>query len=190
MTLPIIETERLILRLLEKSESQLALDYFTRNKEHLGATMPTLKPSFFELSHWENRVDKNISEFNDGSSCRFFILPKEKSVVIGTANFTEILRGVYQGCFLGYGIDKEHEGKGLMSEALKPAIDYAFNELNIHKILANYMPWNKSSGRVLEKLGFYEVGLVKEELYLSGKWQDHIETRSINPNWKNTIGDS
>jgi ribosomal-protein-alanine N-acetyltransferase len=72
-----------------------------------------------------------------------------------------------------------------MTEALEAAIDFAFNEMNIHKILANYMPSNKTSERVLEKLGFHKVGLVKDELYLGGKWQDHIETRLINPNWRN-----
>ena len=185
MLLPSIETERLTLRFLSKSESQLAIDYYKRNKDHLGKTMPAFGPSFFEQTHWENKIKQYTSEFKDGSSCRFFILPKNKNIVIGTISFTDIVRGVYQGCFLGYGIDKEYEGKGLMTEALKPLIEYVFRELNIHKLLANYMPWNRPSGRVLEKLGFYEVGLAKEELYLAGKWQDHIETRLINPGWKN-----
>jgi len=187
MSYPTIETERLILKLLNIDEAKLALDYFSRNKEHLGTTMPDRKPSFYELPYWENRIKKDKHEFVKGNSCHFFILPHGVDKVIGTINFTEIMRGVYQGCFLGYGIDKEYEGQGLMTESLSSAIKYAFMDLNIHKLLANYMPWNKASGRVLEKLGFYEVGLVKQELYLSGKWQDHIETRLINKNWKNTI---
>ncbi len=186
-SLPFIETDRVCLRFLNKSEANLALEYFSKNKDHLKETMPSFSPSFFELPFWEDRLEKNINEFTEGKSCRFFITSKNDDKVLGSVNFTEIVRGVYQGCFLGYGIDKDFQGKGIMTESLKPVIEYVFQNLNIHKILANYMPWNKSSARILEKLGFHEVGLAKEELYLSGKWQDHIETRLINQNWRNTI---
>lgn len=182
-----LKTERTIIRFLEVDEANLALQYFQRNKKHLERTMPQFSPDFFELPFWVKRLEKNFQEFSSDSSCRLFILSKQTNLVIGTINFTDISRGVYQGCFLGYGIDEDYEGQGVMSECLKSVVGFVMKELNIHKVLANYMPWNKASGRVLEKLGFHEVGLAKQELFLDGKWQDHIETRLINSNWKNTL---
>jgi ribosomal-protein-alanine N-acetyltransferase len=181
--LPVLNTVRTELRFLKRSEAHLAQDYFIRNKEHLESTMPATSASFYELSHWEERLKQNVEEFRKGVSCRFFVLPKNATMVIGTVSFTQIARGCYQGCFLGYGIDALTQGRGLMTEALAAGIEYVFDELNLHKITANYMPCNKPSGRVLEKLGFSRVGVVEQELYLSGKWQDHIQMRLINKHW-------
>lgn len=185
--LPELSTERTIIRFLVPTEAELVKEYFITNKEHLAATMPEFGPELQKTSHWKKRLKTNIQEFKQDSSCRFFILPKSNDKVIGTINFTEIIRGVFQGCFLGYGIDSHHQGQGLMTETVKAAINFMFSERNLHKILANYMPSNHASGQILKKLGFELVGLAKGELYLSGQWQDHMETRLINPNWKTTL---
>lgn len=183
--LPTIESKNLVLKYLCRNEAGMALDYFQKNRERLAKSMPRYSNDFFSLLNFQKRLSRNVKEFEDGSSVRFFLLKKHSSEVIGTCNFTDFIRGIYQGCFLGYGIDEKHEGKGYMTEALSTAINYVFTTTNLHKINANYMPGNLSSGRVLKKLGFEEVGLAKKELYLSGRWQDHVETRLINPNWKN-----
>lgn len=47
----------------------------------------------------------------------------ESEQILGTINFTDIMRGAFQGCFLGYGIDQNLQGKGLMTEGHKAAID-------------------------------------------------------------------
>jgi ribosomal-protein-alanine N-acetyltransferase len=189
MTYPNIETERVIMRLLKKSEASKVIDYYQKNKMHLSATMPKYHKDFFQTQYWQKKLINNQKEFELGKSCRLFILDKKSQLVIGTINFTEIIRGPYQGCFLGYGIDHAFQGRGIMTESLKSAIQYVWKELNLHKISANYLPVNKASGRILEKLGFYEVGIAKKELYLQGQWQDHIETRLINTQWVNIFSE-
>ena len=92
-------------------------------------------------------------------------------------------------CFTGHRPDRlggyaPNPTQFWVKEALKAAILYTFESTNIHKINANYMPSNKASGKVLKKLGFEEIGLAKKELFLGGKWCDHIETRLINKNWR------
>lgn len=182
-----IKNDRFILKLLELEKAHLVCNYFLKNQEHLKKTMPYFGSTMFEIPHWEKTLKQNLEYFKNKKALRLFILNPDETEVLGTINFTEFRRGVYQGCFLGYGIAKKHEGKGLMTEALNLAINYVFKELNFHKILANYMPLNKKSGRVLQKLGFHEVGLAKQELFLDGQWQDHIETRLINDNWSDVI---
>lgn len=187
LSLPKLTSERLTLMLLQPSEAELPRKYFLKNREHLSSSMPRLDEEFFELSYWTKKLETNIQEYQVSNSIRFFILPKENNKVIGTCNFTEFIGGVYQGCFLGYGIDKDYQGQGLMTEALRIAIDFTFEKTNIHKINANYMPSNLGSEKVLAKLGFRKIGVAEKELYLSGEWRDHIETRKINPNWKNNF---
>ena len=76
------------------------------------------------------------------------------------------------------------QGKGYMTEGLKSAIDYVFQELNLHRVMANYMPHNQRSGNVLKRLGFVVEGYARDYLLINGKWQDHILTSLTNPHWQ------
>jgi ribosomal-protein-alanine N-acetyltransferase len=101
--------------------------------------------------------------------------------MIGTCNFSNIVRGVFQACHLGYAISQSHQGKGLMSEAVELGIRYMFEIVKLHRIMANYMPRNERSARLLEKLGFEREGYAKSYLKIAGVWEDHILTSKINP---------
>jgi ribosomal-protein-alanine N-acetyltransferase len=104
--------------------------------------------------------------------------------VIGTINFSNFFRGAAHFCYVGYSLSVNEQGKGYMTEALGTAVQYVFTELNIHRIMANYMPHNRRSGNVLRKLGFTVEGYARDYLMINGKWEDHILTSLINPDWK------
>ena len=67
---------------------------------------------------------------------------------------------------------------------LEKAISYVFNVKNIHRIMANYLPENKASAKVLNKLGFIVEGRAKNYLRINGIWRDHILTSLTNNNWQ------
>jgi len=71
-----------------------------------------------------------------------------------------------------------------MTEALTAAIKYVFEELNLHRVMANYMPGNEKSAKLLHRLGFVVEGHAREYLRLAGEWQDHTLTALINESWK------
>jgi len=104
-----------------------------------------------------------------------------KGPVIGVCNFTSIMRGVLQCCFLGYSVDHKHQGQGIMYEALDAATDFVFKHLKLHRIMANYMPRNERSGKLLKKLGFTIEGYARDYLKINGQWEDHILTAKISP---------
>jgi ribosomal-protein-alanine N-acetyltransferase len=85
---------------------------------------------------------------------------------------------------VGYSLDAKKEGRGLMSEALGLVIKYAFEDLNLKRLIAGYLPHNARSARVLERAGFVREGYHKEYFFVGGEWHDHIETSLINPAWK------
>jgi ribosomal-protein-alanine N-acetyltransferase len=84
------------------------------------------------------------------------------------------------GHHLGYSIDKEHEGKGLASEAVGAVVQFAFDTLSLHRVMANYQPSNERSGKLLRRLGFVPEGYARDYLYINGAWQDHILTSLVN----------
>ncbi len=120
-----------------------------------------------------------------GNAVRFFIFDKQDPTkIIGCCNFTHIVRGPLQACYLGYKMDFAYCGRGLMFQALQAAISYMFNELNLHRIMANYIPENHRSAKILKRLGFTIEGTAKEYLYINHTWEDHILTALINPLWR------
>lgn len=71
-------------------------------------------------------------------------------------------------------MDQAWCNQGYATEALQAAIMCAFDELELHRIEANVLPYNAPSLRVLEKLGFESEGLAIKYLKINGRWEDHI----------------
>ncbi len=74
----------------------------------------------------------------------------------------------------GYAISKAYQGKGLMENLCRHSIKYAFGELDLHRIMANYMPYNNRSAKLLKNLGFCREGYAKNYLKINGHWEDHV----------------
>lgn len=178
----ILETCRLILRFPTEADSVKFKSFDERNREHLSPwrsnTEGSKKDYHSQLIQWNQ-------EFIEDRSIRFFLFLKDnpEGEIIGFCNFSQIFRGPFQACYLGYQIDKSFEGKGLMSEAVAAAIKYMFEQQKLHRIMANYMPSNERSARLLQKLGFVVEGYAKKYLLINNLWEDHVLTSITNENW-------
>ncbi len=177
----IYETERLLLRVLDKSHAGQVLDYYIRNKDFLEEWEALKREEFYTAACQEKLLDKDFTDMRNNTSLRLWIYKKEDTDrVIGTVSFTNIVRGVFMSCFLGYKLDKEEINKGYMTEAVRKGIAVMFDDYGLHRIEANIMPKNVRSLRVADKLGFYNEGTAKDYLKINGKWEDHIHMVLIN----------
>ncbi len=68
-----------------------------------------------------------------------------------------------------------------MRELCRHTISYAFDELRLNRIMANYMPSNHRSDVLLQRLGFSKEGAAKKYLKINGQWEDHVLTSLLNP---------
>lgn len=176
-----IETKRTKLEILEPDSAHLLLRYYIENNQHLSVWEPERSANFFTLEAFDERVNNCLRDYKLGHHINFSILNPEGSEVIGVCNFSNIVHGIFQACHLGYSIAEKHQGKGLMFEALSAGIDYMFTQVNLHRVMANYMPHNKRSANLLKHLGFEVEGVAKSYLKINGKWCDHVLTSKINP---------
>jgi len=177
----VYETERLLLKVLDKTYASLVLDYFLRNKAFLEKWEILRDSEFYTKEYQERQLDNDLNEIEKGSLMKLWIFKKEdKSTIIGSIAFSNIIRGPFLSCFLGYRLDKDQVNKGYMTEAIRKGISIVFNDLKLHRIEANIMPKNKQSLRVVEKLGFYNEGLAYKYLKINGKWEDHIHMVLLN----------
>lgn len=175
---PLIRTRRLLLKLPPPSMAAQVAAYVTANRVHHAPWSPVFPENYFSQKYWRDRLRLARQEFLRGESLRLFIFRKndEEGRVVGSCNFSNIIRGPFQACFLGYMLDKDAVGHGLMQEALHAAIRYVFDEMRLHRIMANYMPRNERSGHVLRRLGFSVEGYARDYLLIAGRWEDHILT--------------
>lgn len=145
--LPLIETERLRLRMFEARDLDSAWRLFNdeqvqkylspgnrRTREHLQITLHNL------VGRWKERgfglwcvAEKNLGVMS--GYCGFQYLDQTPAI--------EIVFAFHENAW----------GKGFATEAAKAALRYGFENLQLEKVFAATHPENTASRRVLEKIG-------------------------------------
>jgi len=177
-----IETERLVLTLPGPGAASRFVSYFETNRAHLARWEPPFPKGMFTNAFWERRLTQNRHEYRSYRSMRLALLDRQEpdGPILGLANFTQFVRGAFMACTLGYSLDEDAQGQGLMTEALRGALRHVFDELGMHRVMANYLPINERSGALLKRLGFQVEGYARDYIYINGAWRDHILTALVN----------
>ncbi|EGT2191794.1 GNAT family N-acetyltransferase [Clostridium perfringens] len=166
-----LNTERLTLRNLTPENTEEMLDYYIRNEEHLRQYEPTRDSGFYTYEGQKEILTESFRQFIDGTSIDLGIFKDEK--LIGKIKLSNIVYGILRNAFVGYSIDKVHQGKGYMKEALNTVCSYAFEEMGLHRLEASTLMDNSRSQGVLKACGFNELGISEKYLYINGEWRDH-----------------
>jgi ribosomal-protein-alanine N-acetyltransferase len=91
----------------------------------------------------------------------------------GQITVNNIVRGSAQFASIGYWLDREYAGRGVMPRAVAMVIDHCFVIAKLHRIEIAIRPENSNSLRVVEKLGLREIGYAPRFLHIDGSWRDH-----------------
>lgn len=167
-----LEAKDFILTLLTPENSNQLLEYYIKNRKHLESFEPVRDESFYTIEVQKNILNDSYRQFLNGTSIDLGIFREDK--LIGKLRLSNIVYGVFKSGILGYSIDKDEQGKGYMKEAVNLVLDYAFNELDLHRVEASALVDNERSKHVLLGCGFNELGINKNYLFINGKWRDHI----------------
>lgn len=174
----ILKGERIELRLLRPNNAEEMLNYYNKNKKHLMPFEPSRDDSFYTLQVQKHILMEGYRQFLSGTAVNFGIYINGN--LIGKIQMSNIVLGVFRSAFVGYSISEEEQGKGYMKEALKLLIDFAFNEMGIHRLEASTLVDNIRSQRVLEGCGFRFLGINEKYLYINGEWRNHKAYYLIN----------
>lgn len=183
--LPRLETRRLVLRVPMPADAAALAAFVTANREHFAEWDPVRDETFYTVDGSRSRLELMLQEAVAGRSLPLVLSRKHDpdQAIIGQCTFSGIAGYPFFAAYLGYGLDYRFVGQGLMSEALRAAIDYCFDTLNLHRIMANHLPTNVRSANVLRSLGFVPEGYARDYLLIAGRWQDHVLTALTNPRW-------
>lgn len=180
---PLLTTRRLRLVIPTEADAARVVSYYLKNRAHLAPWGQLRPPEYYTEAFWAKVLPAFREEYDRGLSARFILLHRgqPRGPMLGEANLTAIIRGGFQACYLGYSLDEDHLRRGLMTEALERVLAFAFDDLSLHRVMANYIPTNVPSGGLLRKLGFTVEGYARDYLFIAGRWQDHLLTSKHSP---------
>ncbi|WP_444930518.1 GNAT family N-acetyltransferase [Microbulbifer sp. SSSA002] len=163
-------------RLLGIADVPAISAFYLRNEAHLRRWEPIRESGFHSPESWRRRMGSR-------ELLKFAALEPGGDQLLGVCSLTNIIRGPFQACTMGYAVDRPHEGRGIMGNLCRHVVDYAFDVLRLNRVMANYMPCNNRSAVLLESLGFVVEGRAVKYLKINGRWEDHILTAKLNPSF-------
>jgi [ribosomal protein S5]-alanine N-acetyltransferase len=103
----------------------------------------------------------------------FAIRRNDTGALVGCAEVTNIVRGVFLSAYLSYYAFAGHERQGLMTQGVKLVVRHAFGALGLHRLEANIQPGNAASLALARACGFAREGFSPRYLKIGGRWRDH-----------------
>jgi ribosomal-protein-alanine N-acetyltransferase len=165
--LPILSTERLVLREVRKTDA--AFIFSMRSNPEVMKYVD--KPLMQDISEAEEFVDRVASALEQNTGITWAVALSENEQMIGTLGFWRIDHFNHRA-EVGYTLQPEFQGQGLMQEAFRKMLDYGFETCQFHSVEGNVNPANDQSIRLLEKNGFVREALFRENYYFDGKFLD------------------
>jgi ribosomal-protein-alanine N-acetyltransferase len=182
---PILTTDRLVLRTASAEDAADLAAYASDEREFHAPRGPRRPGEWYTEPFWIRRVEEDEAKRRADLGLSLLLTPRRNdgAAVLGRVNFSNVVRGAFHAAHLGFELRRAAEGRGLMHEALTAALAYAFGPWNLHRVMANHLPDNARSEKLLRRLGFEREGLAKAYLLIDGRWQDHVLNSLVNPDW-------
>jgi [ribosomal protein S5]-alanine N-acetyltransferase len=176
------ETNRLLLRVLNKEYAAPVLSFFKDNQGEFEPWEPTKDFNFYTHAYQKASLTAEKNLIAEGKLLRYWLFRKENPEdIIGSICFQNILRDPYRSCSLGYKLSYRCRNQGYATEGLLKCIEAVFTEHSLHRIEALIMENNDPSLRLIKRLGFQYEGLAYSYAKVNGRWSDHRRYVLINP---------
>lgn len=161
-----------------KQADELAL-LVQKNLTHLQPWMPWAVDNYGK-EHAETWIKMTRDEFASSGSFNSVILLNEEC--IGTIGF-HALDNVNRKAEIGYWINKEYEGRGIITKCCRVLINYLFDKLELNRVQINCNVNNVKSRAVPERLGFTLEGKLREVELLNGRFGDWAIYGMLRSEW-------
>lgn len=168
-----LDTDNLRLAVLRKSEAARITEYLLNNRDFHKQFSQTHTDDYFTVSTQKKYLAYDCNSFLEGSLVPLWITLKDDNKIIGRVSFFNFAYGGMMSCACGYHLDKDHTGKGYMTEALKSAMAFVFDEYKMHRIEAFIVPENEPSLNLVKRVGFHYEGKRNSYMHINGRYRDH-----------------
>lgn len=163
-----LETDRLILRPPNRSDIPKIVEL--AGDPDVARSVGRI-PHPYEEQHARDYVARTQKSWQSGDDCAFAMVHKELGHMIGMAGVI-LPQEPYTGAEIGYWVGKPYWGQGYATEAARAIVRYAFEELVVKRVFANYFTTNPASRRVMEKAGLQYEGTLRGHIERFGEVYD------------------
>ncbi|WP_058308196.1 GNAT family N-acetyltransferase [Gracilibacillus massiliensis] len=155
----IIETNRLLIRKFEPKDWNFVYEYTSDRK-----VMKYIPEGIFDEEAAKEFVEHNSGDYAE----KFPVIKKDENTLIGHIVFHKWFgEHTYE---IGWVFHPKYYNRGYATEAAKAVLEYGFNQLNLHRIIATCQPENVASYRVMEKIGMRREGYFKKCIPHGDEW--------------------
>lgn len=121
------------------------------------------------------------TQVKTGRVVQMIICLAQDEKAVGSVYFRDIdreHRKAEYGIFIG---EETALGKGIGTETAHLALDYAFHELSLHRVMLRVLSDNVRARKSYEHAGFVEEAYLHEDVFLQGSFRDVVLMASLNP---------
>jgi [ribosomal protein S5]-alanine N-acetyltransferase len=173
---PVLRTERLVLRSVEARDAEAL--HAMRTSPGTMAFIPRAVPA--NIGETLQLIATMAKDRAENNGITWAITLKDNDSLIGTIGYYRLKKEHFRG-EVGYMLSAEQRGRGIMGEALEAAVQCGFQRFGFHSIEAVTDPRNTASNRLLERHGFVQEGLFKEDCYWNGEFLDSAVWSRLKP---------
>ncbi len=164
------------IRILEERHTKAFLDLIEQNRErHLEI------PQLFSLEEAREAIKRDLLLFAQNKGLGIGIWHRGK--LAGSIRFHEI-DWANRSTEFGYWLGAEFEGKGLITKVCRVMISYAFEKLELNRIVIICDMANQKSRAVAERLGFTKEGTLRQSEWLKDRFIDQAVYSLLADEWQ------
>lgn len=171
-----------------------SIQLFMLNEQHVDALSTLTLNNQDYLSQWlpwaiDYQGISDTQAFIDNAQCEYQAKQAEYYVIFYQAQLCGVinlfnLNAANQSCELGYWLDAECQGHGIMTQTVAFLSGYSFNTLCKNKIMIRAAEHNQASRRIPERLGFHLDGLLREHERLGDAYVSHAIYSLLKREWQ------
>lgn len=168
LNLPTLETKRLLLRKYKKEDMDDLYEYASDEEVTRYLTFETYK----NMEDANQYIQTLLEKYRNGNEVSPWAIEwKQNHKMIGSIGINQWdIENYY--IQIGYVLNKKYWNQGIMTEALKTVIDFAFKNMNIERIELTHDVRNIGSGKVMLKNGLKQEGILRKSKYIKGEFID------------------
>jgi ribosomal-protein-serine acetyltransferase len=170
------------LRLLEERHAEAVFALADRNREHLRPWLP-----WVDYTKSADDVRRFIRETLDqfANNLGFHAGIWVHGELSGGIGFHPI-NWLNRNTSIGYWLGASFQGKGIVTQACRACIDYAFRELKLNRVEIRCAPGNTRSCAIPERLGFTREGVIRQAQWVNDRFLDNVVYGILASEWRST----
>jgi ribosomal-protein-serine acetyltransferase len=168
------------LRLLEESDADELFAVIDANREHLATWMPWARRDRApeDTLPFIRATRRQIAD-NDGLQTT---IVDPGGAIVGMVGMHRV-DWANGRTSVGYWLALDAQGRGVMTEAVRAHVDYAFATLGLHRVVIEAAVDNARSRAIPERLGFREEGVLREVERVGERMLDHVVYAMLAADW-------